>query len=76
VEDQIFCLAQNCAIPHNIPDNQLYVPHNLPPKSRTILTFSTPYQKSCLVDISPDWTKEDVEETLAKAVNMYKKQEK
>ena len=25
--------------------------------------------------ISPDWTKEDIEETLAEAVSMYEKQE-
>ena len=37
--NKIFCLAQNCAILHNIPHNRVFVTHNLPPKSHTILTF-------------------------------------
>ena len=31
----IFCLAQSSAVPHN----QFFVPYNLTPKSRPILTF-------------------------------------
>ena len=57
--------------PTQYPGQSTFCPTQLASK----ITFSTPSQKSCLEDISHDWTKEDVEETLAKAVAIYKKQE-